>query len=344
MKVLVDITHPAHVHFFKYAIRDWQAHGHQVVVTSRDKDLTLYLLDRYGFHHTMLSQARKGVLGLGLEMLERGRKLWGIVRSERPAVLTGVGGTFIAPVGKLTGTPVVIFTDTEHAKVSNAIAFPLADVVCTPACYEDRIGRKQVTYAGYQELAYLHPNRFTPDPSQLQSFGVSSEEPYIVMRLVAWASGHDVGDKGFTDLRAAVETLSRYGRVLISSENPLPSDLAQYEVAVSPEQIHHLLAFATLYIGESATMTSESAILGVPSIFISTSTRGYTNEQERKYGLVYTFSDPKTAQIEGICLAEELLKKENLGQQWQEKRAKMLDEKQDVTQFIATLFEQRYGA
>ena len=342
MKILVDITHPAHVHFFKYAIKDWQVHGHQAVITSRDKDLTLHLLDRYGFNHTMLSQAHKGILGLGLEMLERGRKLWNIVQNEHLAVLTGIGGTFIAPIGKLTGTPVVIFTDTEHARIANAIAFPLADAICTPTCYEDRVGHKQVAYAGYQELAYLHPNRFTPDQSQLRPFGVSPEEPYIVVRLVAWASGHDVGDRGFTDLKATVETLSRYGRVLISSENPLPPDLARYGVTVSPEQIHHLLAFATLYIGESATMASESAILGIPSIFISTSTRGYTNEQERKYGLVYTFSGPKTAQQRGLEKAIELLNRPDLRAEWQTKREKMLSEMTDVTAFIVNIVE-RYA-
>jgi predicted glycosyltransferase len=343
MKILVDITHPAHVHFFKYAIKDWLAHGHQVIITSRDKDLTLYLLDQYGFHHTALSRARLGIMGLGLEMLERGRKLWSIVRSEHPRVLVGIGGTFIAPVGKLTGTPVVILTDTEHARIANAIAFPFADAICTPACYKDRIGSKQVTYAGYQELAYLHPQRFTPDPSQLESFGVSPQEPYIVMRLVAWASGHDLGDSGFTDLRKVVEALSCYGRVLISSENPLPPGLARYGVTVSLEQIHHLLAFATLYIGESATMASESAILGVPSIFVSTSTRGYTDEQGHKYGLVYTFSEPKTAQSDGLRLAEELLGREGLRQEWQEKRQKMLSEKQDVTHFVVDFVEQQYG-
>jgi predicted glycosyltransferase len=344
MKVLVDITHPAHVHFFKYAIEGWQARGHQVIITSRDKDLTLCLLDRYEFRHTTLSQARKGVMGLGLEMLERGRKLWDIVRSERPAVLTGVGGTFIAPIGKLTGTPVVIFTDTEHARVANAIAFPLADAICTPACYEDQIGRKQVTYSGYQELAYLHPSRFTPDQSQLQPFDVSPEEPYIVMRLVAWASGHDIGDRGLTDLKTAVETLSCYGRVLISSEDPLPPDLSHYGVTVSPEQIHHLLAFATLYIGESATMASESAILGVPSIFVSTSTRGYTNEQGRKYGLVYTFSDPQIAQRQALEKAVELLRRPNSRAEWQIKREKMLNEMTDVTAFIVDIVKQHAKA
>jgi predicted glycosyltransferase len=342
MKILVDVTHPAHVHFFKYAIGEWNARGHQTIITSRDKDLTLYLLDCYEFHHTRLSCARKGVVGLASEMLERGRKLWGIVRSERPAVLTGIGGTFIAPVGKLTGTPVVVFTDTEHARVSNTIVFPLADVICTPDCYEDRLGNRQVTYAGYQELAYLHPRRFTPDLSQLQVYGVSQDEPYIVIRLVAWASGHDIGDSGFTDLRKVVETLSRYGRVLISSENPLPPDLAHCGVKTSPEHIHHLLASARLYIGESATMASESAILGVPSILVSTSSRGYTNEQGRKYGLVYTFSDPQSAQQQGLEKALELLHRPNLRIEWQAKRKEMLSALIDVTDFTVDIVE-RYA-
>lgn len=340
MKILVDITHPAHVHFFKHAIREWEARGHEVIIASRDKDLTVSLLDRYGFSHATLSRARSGIAGLGFEMLQRGYRLWGVVRKEQPAVLVGVGGTFIAPVGKLTRTPVVVFTDTEHARISNAITFPLASVVCTPACYEDKLGEKQVVYDGYQELAYLHPNRFTPDPSQLEPFGVSPEEPYIVMRVVAWTAGHDIGDRGFSDLRSAVETLCHHGRVLISSESALPRDLAEYNLSVSPEHIHHLLAFSRLYIGESATTASESAILGVPSILVSTSTRGYIKEQERKYGLVYTFSDPETGQQQGVETAVGLLQRPDLHGEWQAKRARMMTEVIDVTAFVIHVVEQ----
>ncbi len=86
--------------------------------------------------------------------------MWRVVRSERPTVLVGVGGTFIAPVGWLTGTPVVLFTDTEHARAANALAFPFADAICTPACYEDQVGDKHLSYVGYQELAELHPQPF----------------------------------------------------------------------------------------------------------------------------------------------------------------------------------------
>jgi predicted glycosyltransferase len=339
MRILVDIGHPAHVHFFKHAIGEWLARGQEVIITSRDKDLALSLLDRYGFKHTVLSRAHRGTLGLGLELAERVVKLVAVVRQRRPAVLTGIGGTFIAPVGGLTGIPAVIFTDTEHARISNAIAFPLADAICTPACYEGQAGDKQVTYAGYQELAYLHPGRFTPDPSLLKRFDLKPGETYVVVRLVAWASGHDTGDSGFRDARSLVRQLSCHARVLISSEKDLPPDLIPYRISASPELIHHLLAFAALYIGESATMASESAILGVPAIYVSTSTRGYTNEQERKYGLTYTFSDPQTAQQRGLEKALELLNKPNLRQEWQEKRNRMLRDMVDVTDFIVDAVE-----
>ena len=41
-----------------------------------------------------------------------------------------------------------------------------------------------------------------------------------------------------------------------------------------------------MVIGESATMASEAACLGIPAIFISNTGRGYTTEQDKKYGLI----------------------------------------------------------
>ena len=48
LRIAVDITHPAHFHFFKNSIQAWQDRGHDVLILSRDKDLTLQLLDETG--------------------------------------------------------------------------------------------------------------------------------------------------------------------------------------------------------------------------------------------------------------------------------------------------------
>jgi len=56
MKILIDISHPAHVHFFKYFIRNMQNKGHDIKITAKDKDLTLKLLDLLGLK---ISPSRK---------------------------------------------------------------------------------------------------------------------------------------------------------------------------------------------------------------------------------------------------------------------------------------------
>ncbi len=63
MRILVDITHPTHTHFFRHAIRQWQNEGHAVRITSRDKDIAVTLLNEFGFEHTTIGHARHGFAG-----------------------------------------------------------------------------------------------------------------------------------------------------------------------------------------------------------------------------------------------------------------------------------------
>ena len=84
-------------------------------------------------------------------------------------------------------------------------------------------------------------------------------------------------------------------------------------------------------------MASEAAILGVPSIYVSNTRRGYLNELEEKYGLVYTISDSKLALDKAISL----LKKDGLRKEWQSKRKKMLEEKVNVVEFIVDIIENK---
>src|SRR5690606_37665377 len=82
--------------------------------------------------------------------------------------------------------------------------------------------------------------------------------------------------------------LTERGKVLISSESQLPTDLKRFAIKGPIHHIHHLLAFADLYVGESATMASEAAVLGTPAVYVADASRGYLNDLER-FGLVTTF-------------------------------------------------------
>src|SRR5215468_166184 len=95
LRIAVDITHPAHFHFFKNAILQWQAQGHNLLLLSRDKDITLGLLDEMGWQHTCLSKVREGKFGLALELVEHSLGVWRAIRKHGSQVIAAIGGTFI---------------------------------------------------------------------------------------------------------------------------------------------------------------------------------------------------------------------------------------------------------
>jgi predicted glycosyltransferase len=334
MRILVDITHPAHVHFFRHAIRGWQNEGHAVRITSRDKDIAITLLNEFGFEHTPIGHARRGVAGLGIELIERAWGLGRVIRAFHPQVATAIAGTFIVYGCLPYRVPTVVFYDTEHAHLSNAITYPLAKAVVTPRAYQKDAGAKHIRYNGYQELAYTHPSVFTPDPSVLAAEGLEPGEPFMIVRLVNWGASHDVGDYGVKNLRDVIGALSPYGRVILSSEKALPPDLQALTLRGPRQNMLHLQAFARLCFGESATMASECAMLGTPAIFLSMSRRGYVDEQQNRYDMVYSFNDPDTGQAQALAKARELLEDPSTSALWQTKREKMLDELIDVAAFI----------
>ncbi len=339
-KILIDLQHPAHLHFFKHLVQRLESEGCRVILTARNKDILKQLAWELNMDVLFFGTARKGFFNLSCELLYRQAILWRMVRSEKPERLLAIAGTFISLVGRLTGVPTHIFYDTEHATLSNLIAYPFATTVHVPRCYRKPIKRSHVRYNGYHELAYLHPAYFTPDPAILETVNLKPGDPFSLVRFVAWGAAHDIGLRGFTleNKRKAVKRLEQYGKVLISSEDPLPPELEPYHLTINVSQIHHLMAYASLIFGESATMCSEGAVLGIPGIYLDPIGRGYMDEQERDYGLVYNFK-PKD-QDQAIEKGATILA-ENDEKKWQAARNKLLEDKIDVTELLYQVLASR---
>lgn len=336
MKILVDIGHPAHVHFFKHPMRMWREKGCEVVVTSRTKEMTVDLLEAQGIRHMVLSTQNKGSpLAMGRELLSRDARLLWVVREEKPDVLVGVGGIFIAHAGTLTGTPSIVFYDTEAARMSNLLTYPFCSLVVVPDCYDGWLPPWHVRYNGYQELSYLHPDCFAPDRDLAVRNGLDPKGRNFMIRTVSWQASHDYGDTGWpADLLISVtEHLSRRGEVLISSEGVLPSCLERHRYRGRADQIHHVMAFLDLFIGESATMASECAVLGVPAIYASRTGRGYLDEQEKRFGLV---RNSNTRIWEHLRDAMDRILEVDASV-WQRKRTNLLREKRNTAVFVADL-------
>ncbi len=335
MRILIDILHPAHAHFFRNFALSMKKRGHGVMVTARDKDVTLALLDAYGIPFVSLSTLSRRKAGLLFEWLSRTFRLWKAARRFKPDVLLGCMGPSIVPVGRLLRKPTVVFYNNETADMVSSWVQRLATAYVTSTSFEGRVKGRHVTHNSYHELAYLHPKYFTPDKRVLSGPGIGENGRFFIVRFVAWQASHDVGAKGITDKMGFVRELAKHGRVLITSEGGLPAELEGYRINIKPEKLHDLLAFATLCVGESATLAAEAACLGVPAIYIANTKRGYTNELERDYGLVFNFA----SQEEGLKKAAELAQRENVRDEFQEKRKKMLSEKIDLTAWMVEFVE-----
>jgi uncharacterized protein len=337
LRVIIDIGHPAHVHFFKNTIWNLEKKGHKVMVVSRDKDVVVELLNAYGIPHTVMSKVKPGKVHLIEEWFIREYKLFTISKRFDPDILMGILSPTVAQIAWMLRKKSIIFNDTEHAVLAQKITYPFCDIICTPSCYLKDAGKKQIRYSGYHELAYLHPSYFTPRPETLKYLGVEVGEPFIILRFISWGAHHDVGQRGIENKLALVQELEKFGKVFITSEGPLAEEFERYRIKIPSEKIHHILYYASLYVGEGATMAVESAILGTPSIYVSTlaGTMGNFSELEEKYSLLFNYSDSEAA----LAKALELLKEPELKKTWSSKRAALLKDKIDVTEFMVKLIE-----
>jgi predicted glycosyltransferase len=287
--ILVDICHPAHAHFFRHPISIWRDQGCIVHLTARDKDVALPLLHEFGLDCVTFGRTGRGALSLLNELVRRDLALLRHVKSVGAQVATAVGGIFAAHAAWAARIPSVVFYDTEIATLQNLLTYPIASVVAVPRCYSGWTpADSTVRYDGYHELSYLSPSRFTPDRARALAAGLSAERPTYLARTVSWTANHDFGDFGLPPdvVRYIVARLQALGEVVISSERTLPEELEPLRFKGRASDMHHLMAFCHGYFGESATMASECAVLGVPAVYAANSRRGYTDEQESRYGLV----------------------------------------------------------
>ena len=343
MKILLDINHPKDVNVFRNVIRRLERNGHEIKIIAGNKENTLEVLSAYGFDYIPKKHYRS-LVNKAIGMLKSDYTIYKVSKEFKPDIFVSFGSPFAAQVSKLFRKPHISFSDTDTEVVSinlfAILTLPFSEVDYVPACLRINRGPKQKRFNGYYELAYLHPRYFNPDPTVLEKLGLSRNERYIILRFSALTSHHDIGVHGFDfksneELSEFIRELKDYGHVFITSEIKLSRELEKYKVKISPNDLHSFISFATLYLGEGATMAAEAAVLGVPSIYVSTTTRGYLDELEEKYGLAFTISSKDKA----LKKALELLEDKDIKTKWQRKREIMLNEKIDVTKFMEDVIE-----
>ena len=352
MKVIFALNHPAHYYLFKYIMRGLIDNEHEVKIVIRQKDILEEILISEGKEYTKINEKggrrknRFSIISKGIiELIVQDIELFKVVKEYEPDFLIGTDIS-ITHVGKLRGIPSFVFNEDDYEinRMFCLSSYPFANYIVSPeytsvGAYQG----KKIQYNGIQKMAYLNPKYFKPNKSILEELGLKKNDLFFIIRLVSLTSGHDIEGKhiGINEalLRKIISALEVHGRVFITSEDKLPNDFGDYQICISPNKMHDLMYFASLFIGDSQSMCAEAGILGTPFIRFNdfVGKIEYLNDLENNYKLGWGINTNEPGKI--FTIIDSLFDESDFKQKWQKKKKKLFKDKIDLTSFFIWFIE-----
>ncbi len=334
MKVLIDIGHPAHVHYFKNFLQQMTSKGHEFKVIAKDKEVTHKLLEELGINFTSRGKTPDKLSGKFINMFKMDYFIYKAAKKFKPDLMIAFCGIHISHVGKLLNIPTIVIDDTEEATMTQRLYRPFANFIISPNAYRLDFGKNHYKFNSTLEFTYLNPKVFQKDNSIFKKLGLDQNEKFSLIRFANWNAVHDVGFKGLSNAEKLnlIEKLKDYGKVFLSAEGEIPEELEKYLLPTLPSEAHQVLAHANLFYTESVTMAAEAAILGTPTIHVSSFgiKLGYIKDLHQKYKLLYATDDND----KGLSKAIEYLKNPNIKNEWNAKAQEETKNFEDFTDYL----------
>lgn len=329
---------------FKHVMARLKGNGHKVSLIARNKDILIQLLENDGIDYinTDKFNSKTNLVTLFINHIVQYFRVRKIVLSLSPDLLVGTSFDFPQISKKLNIPYINVFED--DASVDQLYAWwsiAKSDYVFAPAvCQLGKWEKKKISYNSYHELAFLHPNHFTPNRKIAEKY-VNTNERYFLIRFTAFKAHHDYGKKGIDAKTASelINLLNSYGKVFITSERDLPSSFEQYRLQIIPNDIHDVMAFSTMIIGDSQSMAMEAACLGIPSVRLNdyAGRISVLEELEKEYKLTFGFTPKHKDQF--VAKIDSLLSDDDLAAKFQERKGRLLSEKSDTQKLFIWLIE-----
>ncbi len=316
MKIGIFENTPAQFHFYKNIISKLENRGHEVYVVGRDYGETKNLIEESGsqcFYYTNCPSSKIGkVIDLPLSVLKASKWL----KENQIEILSGFG-TYDAFCSALIGVPDLVFNDSEPRinvmayRIQFRTMMQFLDKIITPDCFSGNLGHKHVKVNSIKELSYLSSKYYSPDRSILDIIDVSPDEDYAILRFNAFDALHDSGIGGFSikDKVKLVQQLEKHCKVFISNEGKKVPGLEKFALNIPKSRIHDAIYYSKLVVGDTQTITTESALLGTPAIrcnsFVGMKDMGVFRMLENKYNAIYNYSNPNDAISKSISLIQD---------------------------------------
>ncbi|MAC40444.1 MAG: hypothetical protein CMJ05_01465 [Pelagibacterales bacterium] len=351
MKLLIVLSHPGHYYLFKYLVKNLRKKGHQVDYAIRAKDvLEDILISENETYKKLCKEFYRGnskfsiMFGALTEMIVQNIYLFIHTLFNRPDLMIGTD-ICISHVGSVLSISSLVFNEDDYEinKLFCKATYPFASKIISPEnCSVGKFESKKIGYNGYQKIAYLHPKYFKSDLNVLKKLKLNGQK-YFLIRLVTLKAVHDIeGDHSGLNkdtLKKIISLLEKSGKVFINSEGKVDADFLKYKLNIKPNEIHTVIANASLFIGDSQTMSAEAGLLGTPFIRFNdfVGKISYLNDIENKYKLGFGIkTKDKDKLFEKIV---EILNIKNVKKEWKLRSQSLFSDKINVTDFWVWLVE-----
>lgn len=276
MRIWFDLSNSPHVNMFFMLIKELEASGHDVIITSRPLANTIDLLNQKRLSYTVVGAHYgknffKKVFGYPVRVIQ----LYRFLKSKSPDLAVSQSSFHSPLVARLLGIPSIYTNDNEHA-MGNLPAFYCATRILIPENMDiNKVTKKGISvrkiiqYPGIKEGIFLwskglfiHRKReeqhasdiriyIRPEPQMAQYY--TGKENFLDNVIVALQHKYKI-----TVLPRDANQAGHYKQSVFSS----------VEVPAQPLSFDHIAADCTLFIGAGGSMTREFAILGIPTVSV----------------------------------------------------------------------------
>ncbi len=288
MKIWLDFCEPKSITMLRPLYNEL-IKDHDVFITARDFDSTYYLLDEWGVDYYKVGKHGGGDLyGKLRSFSERLNGLIDVVEKEKPGYLFCITSPEAIRVAFGLQLPHVMFNDEPRSFGCSALTLPFVNKVIVPKpipiewYYEFGIKpEKIIRFNGIDEIGWLNPKVFQPDPSHLKQFGFQQNK-YMVLRTEPTTAWYlmDKMKPHETLLTEIIPKLMQqypeYQYLVIPRNQPQYDALSRkFEKEIASGNIilrkgvsnlAHIMYFAKMVMTGCGTMVRESSLMGVPSI------------------------------------------------------------------------------
>ncbi|RLC74470.1 MAG: hypothetical protein DRI61_16555, partial [Chloroflexi bacterium] len=279
--VIIDILHYPHINFYKHAIKALAEKKINVHVTLRPRGNLVSISQKEcpNVPFVLIGQHAKNLFGKMLDMIGRDILFLFYLKKAKCNAGTAAGSISLSHASFLLRVPSIIFVDDVEYRSPNYLVMPFATWFVVPKCITTG-GKNLLKYAGFKELAYLHPNHFTPNKKALEPYNLDPYE-YVFIREVSSASLNYQKMK-MGRLSKILDYLKQKDlKIVLSIEDKSLIDLFKDHCIILKEpveDIHSLLSFAHFTISSGDSMARESCLVGTPAIYTGGRDMAINNE------------------------------------------------------------------